>query len=78
MNRYEFTYTFMKPEGHVYKIIVDANNDLDAYHNALNEIEIHLLQIIRLGLKVPSEMKISCIKKGEVLYESEKTTLPCN
>ena len=78
MNRYEFTYSFMKPEVHVYKVIVDAYNDLDAYYNALYDIATHLLHYRTHGFEAPGEAKLTCIKKGEVHYDQPKETLPRN
>lgn len=64
MQRYEFTYSFMKPYVHVFKIVVDAYNDGDAYYQALYEIARHIIP--HRDFVVPDEARITCIKKGDV------------
>lgn len=74
MKRYEFTYSFTEPEVHIYKVVVDAYNDADAYYQALYDIAMHLLHRGRYEFEAPGEAKLICIKKGEVEYAKE--TLP--
>ena len=65
MYRYEFTYSFMKPYVHVYKVVVDAYCDLDAYYHAMYDIAQHLRNYPN-NFEVPSEARITCVKKGKI------------
>lgn len=62
--RYEFTYSFMKPEVHVFKVVIDAYNEADAYYEALYEIARHIT-LYKRDFEAPSEATITCVKKGK-------------
>ena len=65
MNKYEFTYSFMKPFVHVYKVEIEAYSDSDAYYHAMYNIAMHLYEHSR-EFEAPEEAKITCIKKGKI------------
>lgn len=66
MYRYEFTYSYMKPEVHVFKFVVDAFDDITAYYDALYEIARHTTMHATMSFEAPGEAKITCVKKGKV------------
>lgn len=64
MYRYEFTFSFDKPWIYVYKVVVDAFNDGDAYYSALYEIARHVSNLT--AFEAPGKAKLTCVKKGKI------------
>lgn len=66
MCRYEFTYSFMKPEVRIFKVVVQAFNDADAYYDALYEIARYITLCATMNFEAPGEAKITCVRKGKI------------
>jgi hypothetical protein len=56
----------MKPEVHVFKVVIDAFNDVDAYYDALYEIARHITLYASMNYVIPGTATITCVKKGKI------------